>query len=910
MTSFFRKLIWFAQRSRKEAELKAELEFHLAEEMEERAVTGLDITEARLAARRELGNLAHVGEETRAAWGWTLVEQLLQDVRYALRTLGANRTFSALAILSLALGIGANTAIFSFMDSILLRSLPVTHPESLVILSYQTHFNEVHGLNYHDDSFLDGKDRFGDSVFAYPAFELFARNSSIFSAVLGFQGAGDLHVVVRSQADIAHTEYVTGNYFQGLGVPPAAGRLITPDDDRAAAPSVAVVSYAMSRRSFGGPAAATGQSILIKNQPFTVIGVLPPDFFGADPGMLPEIYIPLHANLLLEGDRFHGASAFTYPNYEWVVVMARLRPGITRAQAQAALAPQFSQWMRTVNTERNRSDLPTLVVRDGRAGLNGIRHEYSKPLFILLVVVGLILAIACANIANLLLARASARRREIAVRLSIGAGRFRVVRQLLTESIMLASIGGMLGIAVALWGIRFLTLLLANGRENFTLHAELNWRVLLIAAGLSFLTGTLFGLAPALQATRVDVLPALKESRAAGVRSHGLRRLTLSRALILAQIGISLVVLVAAGLFVRTLSHLESVRLGFNRENVLTFRLDASQTGRRDSDVPAFYSDLRDRLAAIPGVRSASLSELTLLSGRVFTMVSAGGAEPKSSFFWAVGPDFFTTMQIPILRGREIQPSDMAPSHLGAVVSQQFAQEYFGGRNPLGQFIGLPHECPKCAIEVVGVCEDVLIGRDVRDEHGPAVFVPFTGGWRVRGMDFELRTAGNPLTYANIVRELMRRADPFLPISEIRSQSAIVESTMNREVVFARLCTSFALLALAIACVGLYGAMSYNVARRTGEIGIRMALGAPRRRVVWMVLREVLLLTAAGLAAGIPAALLVTKLLKSFLFETKPNDPASLAVAIASLVVAAALAGFLPARNASRIDPMAALRHE
>lgn len=294
----------------------------------------------------------------------------------------------------------------------------------------------------------------------------------------------------------------------------------------------------------------------------------------------------------------------------------------------------------------------------------------------------------------------------------------------------------------------------------------------------------------------------------------------------------------------------------------------------------------------------------------MFTPVSAAGGEPKTCFIWSVGPDFFTTMQIPILLGREIQPRDMTRPHLAAVVSQEFARKNFAGRNPLGQFLGLPDECPQCSIEIVGVSGDVLIGRDVRDERGPTVFLPFTTWGRVEGMAFELRTAGDPLTYVRTVRELVRQADPRLPLSEIRTQSALIDGTMNREVVFAGLCTGFALLALAIACVGLYGAMSYDVARRTGEIGIRMALGAPRGRVLWMVLREVLLLAAAGLAISIPAALFAPKFVGSFLFETKPNDPVSVAVAAATLVTTAVLAGFLPARSASRIDPMAALRHE
>lgn len=907
MRPLFRKLHWLARRSRKEAELQEELEFHLSEEAEEQAAGGLAAAEAHLAARRDLGNAARVAEETRAVWGWSLAEQLLQDVRYGLRTMSANRAFSALAIVTLASGIGANTAIFSFLDAILLRSLPVFHPESLVTLSWHTNGPEVHGINRHDDRFLERGQGFGDSIFSWSAFEMFRRNASIFETVFGFQGAGNLHLAIGNEAEIDDTEYVTGDYFQGLGVPPAAGRLIMPDDDRAGASPVAVISYGLSQRRYGSAVHAVGQKILVNQVPFTIAGVVAPEFFGTDPGMRPEVYIPIHANLLLERG---GPAFYADPNIEWVVAMGRLRPGVSRAQAQAVLGPQFSDWMRTENTVRSRSDLPTLVVRDGSAGLNGVRQQYSKALVILLVVVALILALACTNIANLLLARATARRREIAVRLSIGAGRWRIVRQLLTESVLLASFGGLLGLVLGVWGIRLLTMLLANGREDFKIHAGLNWHVLLVVSGLSILTGTMFGLAPALQATRTDLLTGIKGLPSASVRPHRLRRITLSRAFVVVQITISLLILVGAGLFAKSLSRLESIQLGFNRESVLTFRLDAKQAGHRAAEAPVFYNSLLTRFSNVPGVRSASLSWLALLDGRIFTMVGAGGDEPKKTAMWGVAPKFFTTMGIPILLGREIQPSDMRGSHLGAVVSQEFARERFGGRNPVGQFISIPADCPKCVIEIVGVSGDVAIGNNVKDERWPVVFIPFTIEAGLEGMTFELRTAGDPRSYAGVVRELVHEADPHLPVTEIRTESALVDGTMNREVVFARLCSAFALLALAIACVGLYGTMSYNVARRTSEIGIRMALGAPRGGVVWMVFRELTGLAAIGLAVGLPAAICAAKLVKSFLFETKADDPAALGLAAASLISAVFAAGFVPARKATRVDPAVALRHE
>ena len=905
MSAFLRKLYWRLLRRRKEADLREELQFHLEEDAADRTDRGLDADRARLAAARELGNRALVEEDTRATWGWTWIEQLAQDLRYAARTIRAARLFSGLAIVSLALGIGANTAIFSFMDAVLLRSLPVAHPESLVTLSTVTKQSEVHGVSRHDDSFLDPAEGYGDGVFAYPAFESLRDNVAAFSDIFGFQNAGNLHTVVGSDADLANTEYVTGNYFAALGIPPAAGRLLLPDDDRAAAPAVAVTSYAFAERFFGSADRAPGRQIMLNGQPFLVTGVTPPAFSGADPAIFPAIYVPMHAVLLPAVDSIHtGTTSFTDPNFEWLIVMARLKPGVSRAQAQAIAAPKFSEWMRTVNTERNRTDLPRLLVRDGSSGLNGVRYRYASALFILLGVVVLILAIACANIANLLLARSAARRREIAVRLSLGAGRWRIVRQLLTESVLISVLGGALGTAFAVWGIRALTVLLAGGREDFTLHPAVNWRVLAVTAGVSILTGILFGFAPALHATRGNLVPGLKEPRV----GRGGRAVLSSRALMAAQFGLGLAILVAAGLFVQTLSRLESVPLGFNPENVLTFRVDAGQAGHPADDVPGFYNRLRTRLAGIPGVRGASLSELALLDGRMFTGVSAAG-KSQASLILGVGAGFHSAMEVPMLSGREIGERDMTGPPHAAVVNQAFVKVFFDGKNPLGQHVTLRNDCG-CTLEIVGVSADVLMGNNVKSRRGPELFYPFQGAAVIEGMTFELRTGGDPMAYASTVRQLVREVDPHLPVSELRTERAVIDGTLNREVLFARLCTGFALLALAIACVGLYGTMSYHVARRTSEIGVRMALGAPRRAVLWMVLRQVLAMAAAGLAIGIPAALLGSKLIAAFLYEVGPRDPVTLCVAAASLLTAAVLAGFLPARQASRIDPITALRHE
>ncbi|MBV9396394.1 MAG: ABC transporter permease [Bryobacterales bacterium] len=909
MSELLRRLAYYFRRRHFERDLDEEMRHHMS-----------------LSGAARFGNMTRWKEESRAMWSWRFFEQLGQDLRYALRTMKNNRAFTALAVLSLALGIGANTAIFSFMDAILLRSLPVREPESLVTLNVHaqvrgTGGNKTLGVMHtgmitSGSTYTDPKTGFTGGAFPFPAFELFRRSDSIFTSVFGYYAARNLNLLIGGQAALVNGEYVSGEFFPGLGVPPAAGRLIAPEDDHAGAQAVAVLNFGFAERRFGNAAGALGQAVLVDNVPFTVIGVAPPDFFGVDPAAPPDIYFPLHANLLIEPSVGITGTPERYldPNFYWIEVMARLRPGMRIPQAQAALAPIFHEWVAgTASNDFERAGLPVLVVNDGRIGLDTLRRQYSKPLYVLITLVGLILAIASANVANLLLARAAARRREMAMRLSMGAGRWRVVRQLLTESVLLACLGGAFGIGLALWGIRFLTLLLANGRENFTLRADLNWRVLAVTACLSFLTGVLFGLAPAIQATRVDLLPALKESSTTEYKSRWSGLFGLRRVLVASQIAISLLILVAAGLFLRTLSNLQSVALGFNRENLLLFELNARQAGHRDPEIGRFYSDLLKRFRDIPGIVSASASGLPLVAGGTSTMpVGAGSQVFNGTYFLTVGPSFFTTMQIPILTGREINEHDQPGASQVAVVNELFAKQAFGNRNPLGQHIVLtPRGQNPREMQIIGVSGNAKYGLARRD-FVPVVYLPFNQGSfpMTTQMDYVLRTAGDPLKYANTVREIVRQADSRVPISYLQTQKAQIDRTNVQEITFARLCTAFAILALAIASVGLYGTIVYNVTRRTNEIGIRMALGAQRRRVVQMVLLEVFGTVTAGLAIGLPIALASSKSIQSFLYGTKPNDPLAVTVAVLTLVVAAAAAAYAPAWRASRIDPMAALRHE
>lgn len=494
----------------------------------------------------------------------------------------------------------------------------------------------------------------------------------------------------------------------------------------------------------------------------------------------------------------------------------------------------------------------------------------------------------------------------MAVRLSLGAGRLRVVRQLLTESVLLASLGGTLGILFAMWGMRSLTFLFSRGRENFTLHAELNWKVLAVTAALTVVCGLLFGLVPALQSTRPDVIPALKNGR-----SGGARRRT-QQFLVVAQIATSFLILVAAGLFVKTLDKLHSIQLGYSRENILLFSINARQAGHRDAEIPAFYSDLRKRLESIPGVSSATLSHASIVNadraGATYRgTVKVDAATVDGAHVLAAGPRFFTTMQIPILAGREIDDRDRQGAAPVAVITERLARTYFGNENPVGRRITLADE--KRDLEIIGVSANLRYGS-LKLEGSPMTVFAAASQMSSEGVTFALRTAGDPLRYVNPVREIVREADAAIPVTNVVTQAAEIDRTISREITFANLCTGFAILALLTACVGLYGTMSYTVARQVSEIGIRMALGAPRSAVVWMVLRRVLLLAAVGLAISIPASLGASRLVKSLLYGTQPNDPATLALAAVVLLSAAMAAGYAPARRASRIDPLVALRQD
>jgi macrolide transport system ATP-binding/permease protein len=756
--------------------------------------------------------------------------------------------------------------------------------------------------------------------FPWPAYELLRNHNDVFSNLFAYKDAGQLNLVVRGQAEVGHVEFVSGGFFHGLGIVPAAGRLISEGDELGGASQVAVLSYNYWRGRFAADPAAIGQTLQINNIPFTIAGVAAPEFFGVAPGSAPVLYVPIvnRPSLARNYGNEHD-TMFVDSHFYWADMIGRLRPGVTRVRAEAELAARFHQFaLSSAANDKERADLPALWLEEGGSGVDSLRRQYSKPLFVLMTMVACILAIACANIANLLLARASARRREIAVRLSLGASRLRVLRQLLTESVLLALPGGILGLGIAAAGIRFLTWLLAGGREDFSLRASLDWRILAFTVAVALATGILFGLAPAVEATRVDVTPALKEARASAPRGRG-RLISLSQLLVVSQVALSLLLVLGAALFVRTLANLHSVEIGFNQENLLTFSLDASQAGYKGPALLAFYARMDERLRALPGVRDATVTDMALVAGSSSStnVVLPGVPQPEgrdaaSTSYISVGPTFFETLQLPILLGRSIDSRDVEGAPFAAVVNEVFAKKFFQNQNPIGRHFGLGNSEAGGDMTIVGVARNARY-NSLKQAIPPVAYIAYLQNTIKRppvALFFELRTAGNPLAMAETVRKVVHDAAPAVPIRAMMTQSQRIDNTITQERTFADLCTAFATLALAIACVGLYGTMAYAVSRRTSEIGIRMALGAQRRRIIYLVLREVLALAAAGLAIGLIGAWSALSTVKSFVFGMKPGDPLAMLCATGILIAALILAGFAPAMRASRIDPLTALRHE
>jgi predicted permease len=819
-------------------------------------------------------------------------------------------------VVSLALGIGANTAIFSLVNDFLLRALPVRNPGELVLFRLTEGVRGRLSRAGENNGSVDPVTGRGSSTsFSLLIFERFRGSHAALSEVFAFAPFSQVNILVDGQPEVAPTaQLVSGNYHAGLGVPAVLGRTLTLDDERPSAMDVAVISHRYWERRFGRDPAILGKVIQINRIATTIVGVTPAGFDGAmQAGESADVSVPLAHHLRFQPNR----ASRSQPWYWWIRIMGRLTPGTTAAQAAASLEPVFQQtaregWLAGVSQDKSPAQMPDdalLAADPGAQGENDRRRQYAGSLRLLMGLVTLVLAAACANVANLLLARGAGRRREIALRLALGASRGRIVRQLLAESLLLASAGAALGTVLAWWSRDLLLALRPFGNARVVLDLPLDARVLGVTMATAAATALVFGLAPALRATRVDLTAEFQGSTRTPV---GAARSRLGQALMVVQIALSLVLLVSAGLFVRTLGNLAGIDAGFNRRGLVLFEIDAASAGYPRQQFVALQTRLQGRLALIPGVRAVTFSSVPTLSGtRQNKRIAVPGHAPPPDAPIAVNtnglaPNFFTAMELPIVAGRGFAESDDGTRPKVAVVNQSFARKYFGDEDPVGRQIVFNSPGDNSRAEVVGVAADAKYSV-MRDAPPPAVYL--SALQQVDGdANFALRLASLDAGMLAAIRAAVREVDPALPVLNLRTQDEQIDRLHAQERLFARLSGFFGLLALALACVGLYGLMSYAVLRRTAEIGLRMALGARRAQVLRMILRESLTLVVVGLAAGIAIAAGASRLVATMLFGLSGTDPVTYGAAASLLAAVALLASLSPALRASRVDPMVAFR--
>jgi len=837
---------------------------------------------------------------------------MLCDLQYAFRQLRKNPGFTAAVVLILALGIGANTAIFTVIDAVMLSALPVKDPQNLVFLS---------DPNFHGVSIGGGwKER---PSFTYPEFaDLQARNSVFDGLVAASAGLSRIDATIEgSGASIPGgrvlVSMVSGNYFSVLGVRPVLGNIFTPEVDRPRdSHPVAVISYAYWQTQLGGAPDVLTRQIRLNATSFTIIGVAQAGFFGETFGAAPALWVPLsmEPEISLGTDYL---SAETHPSRKtlWLQVIGRLKPGISVAQARAGIETTFQQYLETQASELPASDRADFLgqqisLTDGRYGASSIRHSVDAPLLFLMALVALLLLVACANVANLLLARATVRQKEIAIRAALGATAGRIVRQLLTESLVLSAAGGAAGLLFARWGIALLLLTvgnLGNGTAG-AIETHLDAHILLFTLGVSLLVGIFFGAAPAVSAARVNLGTMLKGVGQAAKAG----RFSLGKSLVIAQIALSLLLLIIAGLFVRSFQKLAAVNLGYDRDHLLVFDVPASAAGFKSAETGPIYAKLSERLRATPGVRGVTYSMLGLLGGAEINLsVSVEGQTESGRDMSAnsdhVGPNYFSTLGIPVLSGREIDQRDENGGQRVTVINRTMAQYYFGDADPVGQRIRTPGDpgSPPIELTIVGVVADAKYHR-AKEQSVRRFYTPFSSGDAV----FEVRSIGDPSAIANAIRATVKRAAPSLPTVGVGIISQVADRQLSPDLSLAKLSGLFSILAAILASTGIYGLTSYSVARRTREVGIRMALGAQRGAVLWLILRETFLLSLAGVLIGVPIAIGASRLLSNLLFGLGLADGAVLMAAVALMILVAAAAGYLPARRATKVDPMIALRME
>ena len=846
---------------------------------------------------------------------------MLKDLRHAVRMLLHAKGWTAVVIVSLALGIGANAAIFSGVNALLLTRIPVDDPDSLVRLRYGGRNDMVTSSSDYGYS-EKGKD--GQNVrttFSYPMYQQFLADNKTMSELMAFAPFGRVSTVIDGQAEIATSFVSSGNYYQALGVNARIGRTILPEDDKPTAPPVAVISSKYWHTRFTTDPAVVGKTINVSNVAVTIVGVLPPDFTGVQQPVTdaPDIGLPLA--LVPQVDTFNATQPrLSQPTYWWLQVMGRLKPGATAQQVKGNLEGVFRSTARAgmdtylkalpesdrgTAMNRTRSEVPHLLVDSARHGVYDVGSTDVRSATILSIVVALVLLIVCANVANLLLSRATTRQKELSVRLSLGATRGRLIRQLLTESLLLAFVGGALGLVVGYWGKQLLP-------APVNQAAMLDWRVLGFVMLVTAVTGIIFGIAPALRATGVNLNDVLKQSG----RSVSGSRSALSKSLLVVQVAISLVLLVGAGLFLRTLNNLRQVDVGFNPRNLLLFRINPQLNRYDEKRQLALYTQLLERISAVPGVRAVALSNPALLSGSVNStsifvqgrVYEAGRRDLDNSINrLVISTNFFETMEIPVVLGRGFNARDNETAPKVVVINEATVKKYFPNENPIGQRFGSSIETTN-QLEVVGVLKDAKY-NSVRDPAPPTMYVPYHQS-RAGSAVIEVRTAADPTSVTSGVREAVRQVDATLPMMDVSTQLEQVERRFQQEKLFAQAYTLFGGLAMLVASIGLFGLMSYTVSRRTNEIGIRMALGAQGADVMRQVLRESMILVAVGVAIGVATAYGAGRLLSTMLFGLAANDVMTIAGATLIMVAVSGLAGFLPARRASRVDPMVALRYD
>jgi predicted permease len=885
---------------------------------------------------------------------------LSQDLSYGIRMLAKSPGFAAVAILTLALGIGANTAIFSLIDGFLMRALPIQNAQDVVVLKWSARKTpDRHSSSSYGDCSQSYEPNRGAATacsFSQPFFNDVASHVGAFSRVAAFANAGPINLSGNGTASVLSGQAVSGEFFPLLGVGAAAGRLIAPGDDSVSAPPVVVLNYGYWKSQFGGSKSAIGKTVRLNNVSFTIIGVAEPRFDSLSPGRVYDVWIPLSTLPQTNPHSWVKTRATDIYNW-WLVIVGRLKPGVSRLEAQAAVTTVFrNDLLHAPKPLSKPEDDPKVDVLPAQAGLTGSTTRVSGELYVLMMAVGIILLIACANVAGLLLSRATARQKEIAVRLALGAGRGRIVRQLLTESVLLSLIGGTLGILFASWGTHSMVALIAgNSDRPLGFTPGIDGRVLAFTFAASLLTGIVFGLAPAFRGTRVDLTPALKEGTRGSAEEGraGGRWFTLGNGLVTAQVALAVVVLVGAGLLVRTLRNLRNVDPGFDTRNLLTFELDPTLIGYKTPQTVAFYRELQERLSTMPGVESVSYSGSTLLSGSLwetgFHMAGTPKDEESDADYLPVGANFFSMMHMRLLAGRNFNSSDFAQAQeanererarqaaqeakeaglaapagsavvpasaaneapVPVIVNKAFVQKYFPKFNPLGQHFGQAEADPEKGDwatpgwVILGVVSDAKYDS-LRNAIEPTMYVPSSGG----NISFEVRTRTNPTAMTASIRGIVNQMDSNLPVFNVHTQTELIDRLLFQERMIAKLSGFFGALALVLACIGLYGLLSYEVSRRTREIGIRTALGAQQRDVLRLVVGQGLVLSVAGGAAGIAVALALTRYLRAMLYDVHTSDPATIAAVSILLSFVALAACYVPARRATRVDPMVALRYE